>query len=421
MSDWLGHTSPDFYVACHSHVHNWGGGAAFAAGLQQAFRTLGYEALVLGIDDGAQSPDRRTACEGRVNVRSGVPARLWRVRSWLLPRYMAGQLRHLPPPRVAFVAVSPTWVVAARRAWPQVPIVFVFACLLTNCLPFTWPPRRRSLWQRLDLAAVRRIEQKAFASAELVLAPTQHAVDEIRAFIGRRLNKLQLCAYGVCAVATSCRLRLQQREALGLRRDDFLVAAVGTCDRNKGFDLAIRAWPHVDPSARLVIIGDGPERVVFERLVWQTGQADRIRFAGSQRQMAPWYAAADCVLSTSYYDTFPNVLLEAMSAGLPIVVPEHDPPRVYAGMSEIVQKHDCGVLYARSDVTALATALNRLIRDRELAMRLGDRGRQAAQQCYQRQAAATLILQHLGQRPQPVPPPRARYRSFSIRPLRACQ
>jgi len=405
MKDWLGHTPPDFYVACHADVHNWGGGPTFVVGLQQAFRTLGYDAVVLGIDDSAQSADLRAVRDGRLNVRSGVPARLWRVRGWLLPRCMARQLTYLPPPRVAFVAVSPTWVVAARRAWPHVPVVFVFACFLTNCLPFTWPPRRRSLWQRLDLAAVRHIEQEAFASAELVLAPTQHAADEIRAFIGHSPKKLQLCAYGVRAPTGSATLRAQQRQTLGLRRDDFLVAAVGTCDRNKGFDLAVRAWPYVDPAGRLVIIGDGPERGMFERLVLQTGQADRIHFAGPQRQMAPWYAAADCVLSTSCYDTFPNVLLEGMSVGLPIVVPQHDPPQVYAGMAEVVQQHDCGLLYARSDVTALAKALNRLIRDRQWAVRLGDRGRQAVQQRHQWSAAAALILQHLGQRPQPVLPP----------------
>ena len=386
----------DFYIASHSNVYGWGGGLAFTLGLADAFRQRDYTSLVLGIDDDAP-PSRRPFAGQRLNLPTGVPKALWRVRSWCLPAMLAGSLRRLPPPRVAFVAVSPTWVVAAKRAWPDVPVVFAFACLLSNCLPFTWPRRRPAgLWARADCRGIRRTEWLAFAQADLVLAPTGQSVDEIAAFVRRPVAHLERCDYGVRPLSGATALRTLQRQALGARPDDFLVAAIGVCDRNKAFDVALRAWPQVDRRAHLLIVGDGPERANLERLTAALGLTARVTFAGAQRDMAAWYAAADCVLSTSSYDTFPNVLLEALDLGRPVVVPEHDPPRAYSGFAEVVREQRCGLIYDRAAPVALAACLNRLARDPREAAELGARGLQTARRRYRWTKAAAHILNHCG-------------------------
>ncbi len=389
--------APNFYLACHCDVHGWGGGLAFAAGLQEALRQAGYSSLILGVDDrhGAAGPPTRV--DGRMNLPSGVSPRLWRVRNWCLPGGMARALRCMPPPRAAFVAVSPTWVAAARRAWPNTPVVFVFACLLANCLPFTWPRcRAPHFWAWLDYLGLRRVERRALAVTNLVLAPTRQSVDEIRAFARRDAVPVERCDYGVCPVAATPGARAAKRREIGAAADQFVIALIGHCDRNKGFDLAIRALADVDRRGRLLIVGDGPELDELRRLAGAEGVADRVVFAGVQREMGPWYAAADGVLSTSLYDTFPNAVLEGMAHGLPVLVPEHDPPRVYSGMAEVVREHGCGLLYRRSDSAALAIALNRLVRDRDLAVDLGNRGQQAAAGRYRWSTAAARILRHVG-------------------------
>lgn len=392
--------APDFYLACHCDVRGWGGGLAFAAGLGEALRPAGYSSLILGVDDGRGAAGPPTCVHGRMNLPSGVSPRLWRVRNWCLPGGMARGLRRLPPPRAAFVAVSPTWVDAARRAWPDTPVIFVFACLLANCLPFTWPRRRAPHWWAwLDYLGLRRVERRALARASLVLAPTRQSVDEIRAFARRDTVPVERCDYGGCPVAATPGARTAQRREIGADAGSFVIALVGHCDRNKGFDLAIRALADVDRRGRLLIVGDGPELEELRRLAGAEGVADRVVFAGAQRQMGPWYAAADGVLSTSLYDTFPNVVLEGMAHGLPVLVPEHDPPRVYSGMAEVVRENGCGLLYRRSDSAALAIALNRLIRDRDLAVDLGNRGQQAAGQRYRWSTAAVRILRHVGLEP----------------------
>ena len=121
-------------------------------------------------------------------------------------------------------------------------------------------------------------------------------------------------------------------------------------------------------------------------------QLDRVYFAGSQRDMGPWYAAADAVISTSFYDTFPNVILEALQAGTPVLVPEHDPPHVYAGAAELLHEAGGGLLYDRQTPGGLADALNRLIRSPTLRGELSAAGREAARQCLCWERCADYIL-----------------------------
>jgi glycosyltransferase involved in cell wall biosynthesis len=161
----------------------------------------------------------------------------------------------------------------------------------------------------------------------------------------------------------------------------------------------LHAWPHVDRRAHLLVIGDGPERANLERLTESLDLTARVTFAGAQRDMAPWYAAADCVLSTSGYDTFPNVLLEGMYLGHPIVVPEHDPPHAYSGFAEVVREHRCGLLYNRAAPAALAACLNRLAGDPREATELGAHALKAARRRYHWTHAAARILIHCGVAP----------------------
>jgi len=280
-----------------------------------------------------------------------------------------------PPPRV-FVGVSMYWVIAAKRAWPETPVVYVLPCLLSNCLPFTWPVGAApSLWRRLDFAGIRRAEHRALAVADLTLTPTRAASEEVRAFHGA-LRPMATCTYGCAPLGRATEHGSEIRRTLGIGEDAFLVLGAGVMDVNKAFNHAVREIAKLNERAHLVLLGDGPERTKLEDLANRLGLDGRVHFAGVQREPGPWYAAADCVVSTSYYDTFPNVILEAMHCGRPVVVPQHQPPDVYAGMAEIVAEHGGGRTYARLTQGALARALEELM-DRPLKRR--ELGRQAAE------------------------------------------
>ena len=101
---------------------------------------------------------------------------------------------------------------------------------------------------------------------------------------------------------------------------------------------------------------------------------------GPQASVEPWLDAADMVVSTSHYDTFPNILKEAVAAGRPIIVPRHDPPRVYCGFDEVVRDTGCGLVYPRGESADLAEAIQRVACDGALRMALVERALRTAQE-----------------------------------------
>lgn len=343
----------DAYVACYAGLAGWGGGLSMARGAVEACRLSGLRADLLGVRSAGAASARE----------AGLPRGRWwwRFQSLVTARCLASWLRQLRPPEKLFIAVSPFWVVAARRAWPGVRIAYLFPCLLTNCLPRAGAPRR-SLSDRLNLALLARVERAALRSADRVIAPTRAACDEIAAFEPRSAARLRRAPFGCHKPAVSANLRESVRAGLGLRRGEFALLLAGVMDRNKAFDLAIHELARCDPRTRLVLAGGGPLRDELERLVGTLGLRERVIFAGPQPTLDPLLSACDAAISTSHYDTYPNVLLEALAAGRPIVAPRHDPPRVYAGIGERVRDGG-GALYDRTFPAALADAVNRLARD----------------------------------------------------------
>ena len=370
----------DLYFGCFSDVGRWGGARAFANRLIAASGQRGLSTLLLGVGSTAKETEPGPSGVSELNVSLPAAPLLWRVRSWRAIGQLRGHLRRLQPPRKAFVGLSMYWVVAAKRAWPHVPVVYKVPCLLHNCLPCTWPQRRLpTFWKRVELAGIRRAEHAAFKLADLVLVPTESARAEVLAFHPRARERVVVCGYGPEPRDVAERSRQALRRELGFGEDALVFLAAGVCDLNKAFDWAIHELPAVDERGQLVIVGDGPERERLAQLAAELGVARRVRFVGSQQDMEPWYAAADCVLSTSRYDMFPNTIQEGMCRGRPVVVPRHEPPDVFAGMAEVVEAAGGGLVYERGRPDALAECLNQLVSNPALRDALGRQARSVAE------------------------------------------
>ena len=119
-------------------------------------------------------------------------------------------------------------------------------------------------------------------------------------------------------------------------------------------------------SFRLVLVGEGPDRRAIERKAAALGVEDRITLAGHRIDVRPYYALADLLLMPSHSEGSPNVLLEAMSAGIPVAATS------VGGIPEIAGHEENALLVARGDMDAMANAAVRLLEDPGLARRLAD-------------------------------------------------
>jgi glycosyltransferase involved in cell wall biosynthesis len=163
------------------------------------------------------------------------------------------------------------------------------------------------------------------------------------------------------------------RAELGLGPQDFLVGNVGRLALQKGQRHLILAMPLLlerVPRAHAVIAGRGDLEEYLRDLSVEVGVADRVHVLGPRRDVPALMHAIDVFAMPSIWEGFGLVLLEAMSAGRPIVA-----SRV-ATIPEIVLDGETGVLVPAGDPVALAEALAGLAHDSEQARRYGEAGRE---------------------------------------------
>lgn len=137
------------------------------------------------------------------------------------------------------------------------------------------------------------------------------------------------------------------------------LVAAGRLGHQKGFDMLLDALAGVvtdGPAPTLTVLGDGPDRALLEARAAELGLTDRVRFVGFQSNPFAYFANADLFVLSSRYEGLPNVVLEALACGCPVVA--FDCPR---GVREIVRDGVNGVLLPPNDVPGLRAALTRLL------------------------------------------------------------
>ena len=227
--------------------------------------------------------------------------------------------------------------------------------------------------------AIGRATRWSLRRSAAVTAPSGDLLER-----ARRLGAsgvLERVSYGVDAgafeVAAGTVEALRMR--LGLCSENIVVAGVGRLIPVKGFEYLVGAHAAAVasvPELRLVLVGDGDGRRALEERVRSLGVSDTVILTGAvaPREIPALMAASDIVSVPSvhhggYVDGLPNVALEAMAAGKPVVG-----SRV-GGIPELICDGENGLLVPEKDAAALADALVILARDPALRARLGASGR----------------------------------------------
>lgn len=149
---------------------------------------------------------------------------------------------------------------------------------------------------------------------------------------------------------------------------DPVISCIGRLSPEKGQDLLISAAARLHAQGyrfHVVLAGDGPNRLELTQQCQRLGVDGRVVFLGQQTDVDVVYAASDIVALPSRKEGMPNVVLEAMQHGVPLVA-----MRVGA-VPDMLTDQETAALVPLGDVDAFARALARLLDDREFARRLG--------------------------------------------------
>lgn len=186
--------------------------------------------------------------------------------------------------------------------------------------------------------------------------------------------------------------RQQSREQLNLPDNAKVFIYVGSGFERKGLKASISALAATD--AHLLVIGQDKQQSRYENLARSLGCEKRIHFLGVQNNVIPFYHAADSLILPTLYDPFPNVILEAMACGLPVIT------SFTCGGAEFIVDGKQGFVCDALDVPAL-TAAAVAIPQRTLDSRMGDLARERVLPCSPQQLATQLhaLYQQVLQQP----------------------
>ena len=229
------------------------------------------------------------------------------------------------------------------------------------------------------------VARRTFARAGWVTACSADLRDRALA-LGADAARSSVVPYGVDAagVGRDDDARGRGRALLGVAADVPLVVAVGRFVKKKGFEYLIDAVPALvarHPSVQVVIAGDGDLDADLRRRAWDAGVTDHVRFPGllAHQSVPPALAAADVAVVPSIRDDagnvdgLPNVLLEALASGTPVVATPA------GGIGAAITDGENGLLVPERDAAGLAAAIDRLLTDRALGAALGARARRRVQ------------------------------------------
>jgi glycosyltransferase involved in cell wall biosynthesis len=157
------------------------------------------------------------------------------------------------------------------------------------------------------------------------------------------------------------------------------ILTVANLRREKAHEVLFGAIARIaprHPSIHLRVAGDGPRAAELMALAASLGIADRVDFLGHRDDVPTLLAEADLFVLPSRSEAFPNAVVEAMAAGLPVVASG------VGGLLELVESGRTGVLVAPDDPRALADAIEDLVNDPSRARSLGDAARRTIAEHY---------------------------------------
>ncbi len=206
-----------------------------------------------------------------------------------------------------------------------------------------------------------RSEEKLYRSSRLkaVICNSNMVRDEIKHYFGLPDEKLFTIYNGIDHRHFHPGLRSLHRggirQRLGITETDYTLLFVGSGFLRKGLATCIAAAAKLPQNTHLIVIGRDKAQSRYQDLASNHGLNGRVHFLGEQRDVTPFYGAADALVLPSLYDPFANVVLEAMACGLPVVT------SLKCGAVDIIQHGLNGFIRDALDVQGIIADLQELV------------------------------------------------------------
>ena len=290
--------------------------------------------------------ERRGGVEVRYPRYLMIPKVGMRMQPWALAHAAEREIRRLARDGLEFDLID------AHYFYPD----GVAAAMLARRLgkPFIVTARGSDINRIARLAAPGRLIQAAARAATRVVAVSQALGQEMRR-LGVAPDRIVVLRNGVDLELFRPADRVEARRALGLGPAKVLVS-VGNLVPLKRHDLFVEAVAAM-PGIEALIVGSGPERSRLLALIERVRVADRVRILDDmpQERLRLVYSAADALVLSSAREGWPNVLLEAMACGTPVVA------AAVGGVREIVTEPIAGTVVEAPDAASLARAASDLL------------------------------------------------------------
>ena len=250
-----------------------------------------------------------------------------------------------------------------------------YADIIGALATLLYKPKAFVSWEVItgQLKPHQKIMYKLLSSRFDMVAAVSNSIHPfIRKDRGQNKEKIRTIYYGVDL----------EKYSTGERKRDSQNIVFGSVARlvhQKGHTFLLEAIAAVKPNfpnARWKFVGDGYKREELEQQAVDLQINDVVEFKGNQTNVAEQLATFDVFVLPSLWEGFPNVLLEAMAAGLPVIATSVE------GTVELVGNETTGLFVSKEDPDALSAAMEKMLRNPGLIKEYGNAGRKRVEDCF---------------------------------------
>ncbi len=320
-----------------------GGGKTHLVTLLPELRKLGLDAQMVCFAEGMLSEETRAA---------GTPTRVLGIGVMLSPRLLLQLVELFRSERPEVVHTHG----ARANLYGRVAAKLVGVPRIVTTMHSHTDLDYSSRWKNLLFSTIDR-STRPLADRYIAVS---HELGRALVQGGIPSRKLAVVHNGIYEPATACR---DLRSEFGIEGP--IICAVGRLVGVKRFDLLLSAFQRVlatGKQATLLLVGDGPLEDELRSMASELGIAASVRFLGYRQDARQLMQASDAFVMSSDIEGLPIVMLEAMSAGVPIVV------TAVGGIPEVVTDKVNGLLVERGDAPALANGIIDILSDSKSAL-----------------------------------------------------